>query len=261
MLNIYYYDTMIYMDLSTFTTEQLEALSESVRNELNVRSLMTNAAQMSLEASRAYHGAELKNLPEGEAAEWRQPSGAHDAYPKGWPVRHNGKNWVSLTGANVWEPGVSSWREVTSDSVYPDWIQPTGAHDAYKYEDVVWHNGGAWRSTVNGNIWEPGQYGWEFIGEELPDPGAEDPGGDEEPVEPDPEEPTDPDPVDPEVPEDPEPEPEPEPEPDIEVWVQPTGAHDAYANGAVVSHNDKVWINTVDANTYEPGVYGWNELA
>ena len=44
-------------------------------------------------------------------------------------------------------------------------------------------------------------------------------------------------------------------------WVQPTGAHDAYAKGAKVSHNDKHWISEVDDNTWEPGVYGWTEVS
>ena len=43
-------------------------------------------------------------------------------------------------------------------------------------------------------------------------------------------------------------------------WVQPTGAHDAYASGDKVSHNSKHWISTVDANVWEPGVYGWEEV-
>lgn len=42
-------------------------------------------------------------------------------------------------------------------------------------------------------------------------------------------------------------------------WVQPTGAHDAYAKGSKVSHNGKHWISDIDANVYEPGVYGWTE--
>ena len=42
-------------------------------------------------------------------------------------------------------------------------------------------------------------------------------------------------------------------------WIQPTGAHDAYEKGAKVSHNGKHWINDIDANVYEPGVYGWSE--
>ena len=43
-------------------------------------------------------------------------------------------------------------------------------------------------------------------------------------------------------------------------WVQPTGAHDAYAQGAKVSHNGKKWTSDIAANTYEPGVYGWTEI-
>lgn len=42
-------------------------------------------------------------------------------------------------------------------------------------------------------------------------------------------------------------------------WIQPTGAHDAYANGAKVSHNGKHWISTAKDNVWEPGVYGWEE--
>lgn len=43
-------------------------------------------------------------------------------------------------------------------------------------------------------------------------------------------------------------------------WVQPTGAHDAYAKDAKVKHNGKKWVSTYDgANVWEPGVYGWDE--
>lgn len=42
-------------------------------------------------------------------------------------------------------------------------------------------------------------------------------------------------------------------------WVQPTGAQDAYAKGAKVSHNSKHWVSNVDGNVWEPGVYGWDE--
>ena len=40
-------------------------------------------------------------------------------------------------------------------------------------------------------------------------------------------------------------------------WIQPTGAHDAYNKGDKVTHNGKHWVNDIDANVYEPGVYGW----
>ena len=42
----------------------------------------------------------------------------------------------------------------------PAWMQPTGAHDAYQKGDQVSHNGDTWTSTVDGNTWEPGVYGW-----------------------------------------------------------------------------------------------------
>lgn len=45
----------------------------------------------------------------------------------------------------------------------------------------------------------------------------------------------------------------------VEIWHQPSGAHDAYAKGAVVSHNGALWESTVDGNVWEPGVYGWNK--
>lgn len=49
--------------------------------------------------------------PGGAWPEWRQPEGAHDAYPEGAKVAHNGKRWVSLTDDNVWEPGSAQWVE------------------------------------------------------------------------------------------------------------------------------------------------------
>lgn len=42
-------------------------------------------------------------------------------------------------------------------------------------------------------------------------------------------------------------------------WIQPTGAHNAYAQGAKVSHGGKRWVSDVDNNVWEPGVYGWTE--
>jgi len=46
----------------------------------------------------------------------------------------------------------------------------------------------------------------------------------------------------------------------IPVWRQPTGAQDAYMAGDKVHYPDAdgaVYVSTVDNNTWEPGVYGW----
>lgn len=41
-------------------------------------------------------------------------------------------------------------------------------------------------------------------------------------------------------------------------WSQPIGATDAYSLGDKVSHNNQHWVSNVNANTWEPGVYGWD---
>lgn len=43
-------------------------------------------------------------------------------------------------------------------------------------------------------------------------------------------------------------------------WVQPTGAHDAYAKGSHVMHNGTEWVSDLDANVWEPGVSGWTQV-
>jgi len=45
-------------------------------------------------------------------AEWRQPTGAQDAYHNGDKVTHNGSTWISTIDNNVWEPGVYGWNKV-----------------------------------------------------------------------------------------------------------------------------------------------------
>lgn len=43
---------------------------------------------------------------------------------------------------------------------YSEWVQPTGAHDAYMKGAKVSHNSKHWVSDIDNNIWEPGAYGW-----------------------------------------------------------------------------------------------------
>lgn len=50
--------------------------------------------------------------PEPTYPAWVQPTGAHDAYVLDDRVTHAGKAWESTANGNVWEPGVSGWREV-----------------------------------------------------------------------------------------------------------------------------------------------------
>jgi hypothetical protein len=98
--------------------------------------------------------------PPTSGEDWVQPIDVHTSYALDSTVKHGGKTWVSLTPFNVWEPGVSGWREVVSTG-YPAWVQPTGGHDAYPRGAKVSHKGQNWENTgSDANVWEPGVYGW-----------------------------------------------------------------------------------------------------
>jgi hypothetical protein len=65
------------------------------------------------------------------------------------------------TTQSDWTPGMTPalWSEVSIDE-WPDWVQPTGAQDAYMAGDKVTHNNKHWVSDVDNNVWEPSVYGW-----------------------------------------------------------------------------------------------------
>ena len=70
------------------------------------------------------------------------------------------------TSQEGWSPdkAASLWA-VTSDPAeeWPAWSQPVGAHDAYSAGAKVSHNGKHWTSDLDGNVWEPGVFGWTEI--------------------------------------------------------------------------------------------------
>lgn len=90
------------------------------------------------------------------------------AYAVGDRVQHNGTLYKCVqahTAQADWTPDATPalWVAVSLDE-YPEWVQPTGAHDAYNTGDKVMHNGKRWVSDVDSNTWEPGVYGWSEAG-------------------------------------------------------------------------------------------------
>lgn len=80
-------------------------------------------------------------------------------------VRYAGKLYrceQSHTAQDGWEPPVTLalWTEVAKPGEIPEWKQPTGAQDAYNKGDQVRHADKIWTSDIDGNVWEPGVYGW-----------------------------------------------------------------------------------------------------
>lgn len=63
-----------------------------------------------------------------------------------------------------WTPDVTPalFAEVSIEE-WPEWIQPTGAQDAYNKGDKVTYDGRRYVSTIDGNVWAPDAYpaGWE----------------------------------------------------------------------------------------------------
>lgn len=150
------------MDLTEYTDEQLNELEQALAEERDRRYIMANTPGQIEQLIASYQDA--NGLGTGEA--WKAPTGAHDAYRQCATVTHNGKLWESLTPANVWEPGVSGWRERTPEGAgSAEWVQPTGAHDAYKKGDRVRFEGKNYESLMDGNVWSPAAYpaGWKEL--------------------------------------------------------------------------------------------------
>ena len=80
-------------------------------------------------------------------------------------VQHGGILYKCIqahTSQADWTPDATPalWVVVTVEE-WPEWVQPTGAHDAYSKDSKVTHNGKKWISSYDANVWEPGVYGWE----------------------------------------------------------------------------------------------------
>ena len=113
--------------------------------------------------------AEAGNIDDVTAAEhadlfspWAYPVN----YIKDQIRRHNGALYRCLsdhTSQADWTPDTapSLWVGISDPAEeWPKWGQPVGAHDSYNTGDKVSHDGKHWISNTDGNVWEPGVYGW-----------------------------------------------------------------------------------------------------
>ena len=53
---------------------------------------------------------------------------------------------------------------IPDPTVVPEWEQPESTNP-YAKGDKVAHNGKTWVSDIDGNVWEPGVYGWTEVTE------------------------------------------------------------------------------------------------
>ena len=70
---------------------------------------------------------------------------------------------AKLEGETTEEPS-----EPVQEDEYPEFVQPTGAHDAYNVGDKITYNGKKYICQMNGCVWTPDVYpqGWQEVTEE-----------------------------------------------------------------------------------------------
>ena len=106
--------------------------------------------------------------PSDDPWPWVQPTGAHDAYPKGARVLHKDTVWVNQIDANVWEPGSvgaeTLWLKEGAQppATEPAWaagVKYTGDNTAGAGKgDVVTYSGRryrCWQTHTSQVGWEP----------------------------------------------------------------------------------------------------------
>ena len=124
----------------------------------------------------------------GRIPAWEDPGTDHSAmYSLGDVVKHNERYWRSIVDTlNSWEPGTENgltWEDIThivkpgkakqqdkkeaaevageapeEPEQVPEFVQPTGAHDAYPKGARVRFDGAVYVSAVDGNAFSPAAY-------------------------------------------------------------------------------------------------------
>lgn len=117
----------------------------------------------------------LVNLPDEEAIKiplvFPKWDGNSKKYTKDDRCQYNGKLYKVLldhTSQADWTPdtAVSLFVEIADPSIeYPDFKQPTGAHDAYNTGDKVTFNGKHYICKMDACTWSPSDYpaAWELV--------------------------------------------------------------------------------------------------
>lgn len=92
------------------------------------------------------------------------------AYMAGDKFKYNGLSYAVIqahTSQADWKPDLvmSLYKQIFPEEVIAEWVQPTGAQDAYNIGDQVLFNGSIYESLINANVWSPTAYpaGWKKL--------------------------------------------------------------------------------------------------
>lgn len=150
------------MDIQSLSDVELSELIEDAKTLLAKRQSRAAVDRQVADVLRTARDEGVTEAPAAGAV-WVQPEGAHDAYLSGDIVEHDDKMWASTIDYNVWEPGVSGWREQPGEDedgtpTVPDYLPPTGAHDAYMAGDRVMFEGEVYEAVMDNVSWSPSEH-------------------------------------------------------------------------------------------------------
>ena len=120
-----------------------------------------------------------KNVLESDSVTEQQLSDIATIYPQ-WRVnKYYQTNEIFVKDSLLFRviqahTSQADWQPETTASLYTpyrpageitDWVQPTGAHDAYMKGEKVRYNGNTFESVIDNNTWSPAAYpaGWKQI--------------------------------------------------------------------------------------------------
>ena len=92
-------------------------------------------------------------------------------YSTGTLVKYKSQLYEVIASGHIsqddWTPDVTPalFKKIVPEGVIPEWIQPTGSHDAYNTGDKITFNEIVYESLIDGNVWSPEAYpaGWQII--------------------------------------------------------------------------------------------------
>lgn len=159
--------------INALESRQLElqqVMSESDRAALDYVKTLPGFTEAYPELAAAYAAAKGE-MEQADAevvnikAEWEFHIG--EFVEAGQEIIRNGQTYVVLQSHTLqadWFPeSTPSVYKLKAEGEWPEWVQPTGAHDAYNKGDKVTFEGEHYISTIDGNVWSPKDYpaGWD----------------------------------------------------------------------------------------------------
>ena len=149
------------------TAEEIAALeTEAARYEAAERTRPLTAEEVTtLLIKQQVNTLEVDDSTALRMVEFYPEWAAGQAYTAGYKVQYGGTLYKCVqahTSQADWTPDAAQalW-VVVSIEEFPEWVQPTGAHDAYNIGDKVSYNGQHYVCTSDGNVYAPDVYGWE----------------------------------------------------------------------------------------------------